>query len=555
MLANFAALGLLAAIHADRRPSNDFEPFRMPVRYLGGALGLCALALVGVVSYVQILSADEFVVKPHLGVQADGGRRFEYNPRVLDLVRRLPRGTIYDRRGLPLATDDARVLADARRGYEGLGLSISTVCPNSDERCYPLGGKAFHVLGDARTARNWTATNSSYVERDADVRLRGFDDHASTVKTFDRAGRPMFTIHRDYRDLVPALRHRHQPDHPSVVALRNRPRDVHLTIDANLQLRVAAIVAAEAHKAQGKAAAIVLDPDTGAILASVSYPWPALDSPVSPSADAERDVWLDRARYGAYPPGSTFKLVVSMAALRDGFDSGRFGCARLPDGRVGAKINGWTRPVRDDVLDVRPHGTIGLHDGLVRSCNAYFAQLAVHLGPNPLVDVADALRISLSPGGNSAQRVRQALPQVGYGQAQVTTSPMRMAAVASTVAADGMLRSPFVQQDLRSQSRSQAIVDPTAARQLGQFMRDVIVDGTGRSLRSHATPIAGKTGTAEVSGQKFIEHAGYGGHTAAPAAGEIVSAAAVAGLLGNHTYGSSEKSQGPRSEARRHAGS
>jgi cell division protein FtsW (lipid II flippase) len=568
MLANFAALGLLAAVqvHADRRPANDFEPFRVPVRYLGGALTLCALALVAVVVRVQVLEADDYVVKPHLGVQADGGRRFEYNPRVLDLIRQLPRGTIYDRQGLPLATEDPRVLADARQKYEALGISLASACPDPAERCYPLGGKAFHLLGDARTSTNWSATNTSYVERDADARLRGFDARASTVRTTDRAGQAMYTIHRDYRELVPVLRHRHQPDHPAVVSFRNRPRDVHLTIDANLQIRLASIVAAHALKAQGKAAAVVLDPDTGAVLASASYPWPLGADDAHPveqtNASDSTDAWLDRARYGAYPPGSTFKLVVAMAALRDGFSTRRYTCARLPDGRIGAKVSGWSRPVRDDVLDTRPHGTINMHDGLVHSCNAYFAQLAVGLGPMPLIGVADRLKISLAANGNSAERVRQALPQVGYGQAQVVASPLRMATVAAAAAADGFLRPPFVEQDSRSAGPAESIVDAAAARQLGRFMRDVVVDGTARSLRDHAWPIAGKTGTAEVAGRPshgwfvgfapfapfdklrtgpakkriafaiIIEHAGYGGTTAAPAAGEIVSAAAAAGLVG-----------------------
>jgi cell division protein FtsW (lipid II flippase) len=572
MLANFAALGLLAAIHADARPANDFEPFRVPMRYLTATLGLCALVLAGVVVRVQVLAADEYIVKPHLGIHADGGRRFEYNPRMLDLIRQLPRGTIYDRRGLPLATDDARELAAARRDYEAIGLSIDSACPNPDERCYPLGGRAFHLLGDARTGRNWSATNTSFVERDADARLRGFDDHASTVQTLNRAGQPMFTIHRDYRELIPVLRHRRQPEHPAVVAFRNRPRDVHLTIDANLQLRLAAIVATQARKAHGKAAAVVLDPDTGDVLASASYPWPvSLDGPES-AKDDDADVWLDRARYGAYPPGSTFKLVMSLAALRDGASGGRYTCARLPDGRIGAKISGWSRPVRDDVLDTRPHGTIDMHEGLVHSCNAYFAQLAASLGPEPIIAVADQLKISLSSNGNSASAVRQSLPQVGYGQAQVVASPLRMATVAAAVAADGFLRPPWIYQGSRDQGspdhgsrgepRGESIVDPAAARQLGSFMREVVTDGTGRSLRSHPLPIAGKTGTAEVSGgashgwfvgyaphgpaQKVapggskkrvafaivIEHAGYGGLTAAPAAGDIVSAAAAAGLIG-----------------------
>jgi peptidoglycan glycosyltransferase len=576
---------MLAAIHADPRPANDFEPFRIPMRNLGAVLGACTIALVAVAVHIQVLRADELAVKPHLGLHADGGRRFAYNPRVLDIVRTIPRGTIYDRRGLPLASDDARALAAARGAYKRLGISTEEVCPGSGGRCYPLGGETFHLLGDARTATNWSATNTSYVERDNDARLRGFDDHAINVKTFDLAGRPMYTVHRDHRELVPVLRHRRQPEHSAVVAFRDRPRDVHLTLDADLQRRVAAIVSSYARKAKGRAAAVVLDPDTGAVLASVSYPWPDLSNVEKPALSAadgpalspiegaalsnvERgdvkdgaDVWMDRARYGAYPPGSTFKLVVALAALRDGAASGRYTCARLPDGRVGARISGWSRPVRDDVLDTRPHGTIGIGEGLAHSCNAYFAQLAASLGPAPLVAVASRLKIPLMPNNGSIQRVRDALPQVGYGQAQVVASPLRMATVAGVVAAEGRLRAPYVDQREHKSGRIptiEALVDPTDARRLASYMRDVVVNGTGRSLRSHAWPIAGKTGTAEVSGGDshgwfvgfapygpapygakrriafaiVIEQAGYGGITAAPAAGEIVTAAAAAGLIG-----------------------
>jgi len=559
MLANFAALGLLAAIQADRRPANDFEPFRIPMRNLAAVLGACALALVAVAARVHVLRADDLVVKPHLGIHADGGRRFGYNPRVLDLIRAIPRGTIYDRRGLPLASDDRRVLADARQAYERLGIVLSSVCPDPDERCYPLGGEAFHVLGDARTTANWSAANTSYVERDADARLRGFDDHASIVRTFDRAGRPMYTIHRDYRELVPVLRHRRQPEHAAVAAFRDRPRDVRLTLDADLQRRVAAIVGFHARQAKGKAAAVVLDPDTGAVLASVSYPAPSREAPAAPEGNADdADVWMDRARYGAYPPGSTFKLLVALAALRDGLDGARYTCARLPDGRVGTHISGWTRPVRDDVLDTRPHGTIDMRDGLVHSCNAYFAQLAVSLGPEPLARLASRSKISLTRSGGSVQRVRDALPQIGYGQAEVVASPLRMAALTGAVAADGLLRAPYVEEESGRISTVESLGDPAAARRLGSYMRDVVVNGPARSLRSHRWPIAGKTGTAEVARRDshgwfvgfapygpvsdrakkriafaiVIEHAGYGSVTAAPAAGEIVNAAALAGLIG-----------------------
>ena len=556
MLANFAALGMLIAVHADGRPPGDFEPFRVPMKCLGGVLALCALVLVGVAVRVQVVNADDYVVRPHLGVQADGVRRFEYNPRILDLVSRIPRGTIYDRQGLPLATEDARILADARPAYQRLGISLADACPDPDQRCYPLGGRAFHVIGDARTRVNWTASNTSYVERDAGARLRGFDDHASNVRTTDLAGRTMYTTYRDYRDLVPVLRHRYEPQHPAVVRLRTEPRDVRLTLDANLQLRVSAIVADYARKADGKAAAVVLDPDTGALLASATYPWPtSMDGPAV-AGDAG-EALLDRARYGAYPPGSTFKLVVALAALRQNpdFSGTSYTCARLPNGRVGATITGWARPVRDDILDTQPHGTINMHDGLVRSCNAYFAQLAVRLGPEPLLALAARLRIPLTrDAANSLQRVRDTLPQLGYGQAEVVASPLRMATVAAVVAANGLLHEPYVDQSAADASRAEQLVDSDTGRRLGSYMRDVVLSGTGRSLRGHQGQIAGKTGTAEVasgsshgwfvgfapygSARKriafaiIVEHAGYGGATAAPAAGEIVTAAAAAGLIG-----------------------
>jgi cell division protein FtsW (lipid II flippase) len=557
MAANCAALGMLCSIHADRRPAADLTPFRAPIRWLVTALAASAAALVAVLINIQLVHADEYVVKPHLGVQADGGRRYAYNPRVLDLVRQLPRGTVYDRNGLPLATEEPGVIAAARQAYQRLGVSLDRTCPSPSERCYPLGGRAFHLLGDERTRVNWSAPNTSYVERDSESRLRGFDDRAATTQTSDSSGHTMWTIRRDYRDLVPLLRHRYQPGHPDVVALRRHAHDVRLTIDAALQVRVTAIVASYAKKSAGRAAAIVLDPDTGELLASASYPWPDIGTSESDAynAAAASDSLLDRARYGLYPPGSTFKLVTASAALRQGVDLGAttFACTRLPDGRVGARIKGWNRPIRDDELDTRPHGTIDMHEGLVHSCNAYFAQLAVTLGPEPLVGTAARLGISLTPSKTSAQRVRETLPQIGYGQGDVVATPMRMARVAAAIASDGMLRETHWEQTAARSAEPDVFLDRNASRLLAGYMRDVVLTGTGRSLKGHAWRIAGKTGTAELAGRAshawfvgfapygtatkriafaiIIENAGYGGASAAPVAGEIVTAAAQSGLV------------------------
>jgi penicillin-binding protein A len=129
-----------------------------------------------------------------------------------------------------------------------------------------------------------------------------------------------------------------------------------------------------------------------------------------------------------------------------------------------------------------------------------------------------------------------------------------MAAVAAVVAANGVIHEPYIEQGVAGAARTEQLVDADTARRVGGYMRDVVSSGTGRSLRSHPVQIAGKTGTAEVSNAPshgwfvgfapygpatrriafaiIIEHAGYGGATAAPAAGEIVTAAAAAGLIG-----------------------
>ena len=263
---------------------------------------------------------------------------------------------------------------------------------------------------------------------------------------------------------------------------------------------------------------------------------------------------LDRARYGLYPPGSTFKLVTASAALREGDElaATTFTCSRLPDGRVGARIPGRGRPIRDDILESHPHGSIDLHAGLVRSCNAYFGQLAVKLGPGPLLAAAAQLGIQLTQASDLRARVDATLPQIGYGQGDVVATPLRMARVAASIASDGILRDVSWQKS-RSEGEKGVFLNPPSARVLGRYMRDAVLIGTGRSLRDHPARIAGKTGTAELSGKPshswfvgfapygastrriafavIIENAGYGSANAVPAAGEIVAAAAAAGLI------------------------
>ena len=402
MVANFVALGILTAIRRHASSAPDITaPFRAGMQRIVMGFGAVAVLVVAALFDVQVVRADTFVARPHVGIQADGVRRYQYNERLTDVLATIPRGTVFDRRGLPLATGDPAIARRARDAYKKAGVEIAGCVSGpaqaghyeggvasgfsrTNQRCYPLGGAAFHLLGDVRDARNWTATNTAYVERDAQDHLRGFDDQATTVTLPDASGRPVQTTRRDFHELVPLLRHRYSPTHSSVEAFLDRRRDVTLTIDAPLQASVARILSKyAARSATGHAAAVVLNPDTGELLAVGSYPFPSVTAESPHHRADDSDTLIDRARFGLYPPGSTFKLVTATAALRQSpsFRDSAFMCSLQPNGRVGAQVAGTV--VRDDVLDQHPHGKVDLHEGLVQSCNAYFAQLAVRVGPAP----------------------------------------------------------------------------------------------------------------------------------------------------------------------------
>ena len=123
---------------------------------------------------------------------------------------------------------------------------------------------------------------------------------------------------------------------------------------------------------------------SGDVLALVSAPAP------DPRATHRPEEMLDRARYGQYPPGSTFKLVTAMAALRldPQLKHRTFLCHRLPDGRAGNTIPGWNRADQGRYRRRRARHA-GYGAAITVSCNAYFAQLGVHdVGSQALAETA-----------------------------------------------------------------------------------------------------------------------------------------------------------------------
>jgi peptidoglycan glycosyltransferase len=284
---------------------------------------------------------------------------------------------------------------------------------------------------------------------------------------------------------------------------------------------------------------------------------PSTSVPATNIPPGDANPYLDRARYGLYPPGSTFKVVTAMAALRKDpqLTHKTYECIRLPDGRVGNFLKSSKRPIRDDVQDREPHGTLDMECGLIVSCNAFFAQLGAYdVGSTALFDTATLLGIATA-SPNTAAQLGKSLAQSSYGQGQVVTSPFQMARVAATVANGGaMPQGRWITDETNPRTTPpETVLSADAAATLGKFMREVVTSGTGRRANAAGLPIAGKTGTAELadapshawfigyapyggSGRKIavsvlVENGIYGGTAAAPAAAEILDAAVKLGLI------------------------
>src|SRR5207249_124412 len=101
---------------------------RRPIAAVGGVLAAAAAVMVGRAVWIQIVKADEIAAASSLSEQADGGVRFEYNPRLLSAARLIPRGTIYDRNGLPLATSRSDEIHTVEAAYRDAGIVPQQPC-------------------------------------------------------------------------------------------------------------------------------------------------------------------------------------------------------------------------------------------------------------------------------------------------------------------------------------------------------------------------------------------------------------------------------------------
>src|SRR5215212_3826825 len=307
--------------------------------------------------------------------------------------------------------------------------------------------------------------------------------------------------------------------------------DVRLTIDNELQKEAVA-------QLRGRhGAAVVLNPQTGEVLAIYSNPSYSLkdvqdeETWIRLNANDRDQPLLSRALRARYIPGSTFKTAVMLAAFNNGMQGEKFNCSAAGFyAERGAKV------ILDSGGTGEVHGTIGIDTAIEVSCNQYFAQMAIKLGPEKLTE---ALRlVGMTPVGSpqealgagkqpeiwnvSQPAVARALAPaeatvalyprerpydlglIGFGQGYAgQMTPFQMALVAATIGnLEGKLMKPKIEYDRPPEVWAQATT-PQYAAEMRRIM-GLVTSGPSGTATSVLAPVhtqgiitGGKTGTAE----------------------------------------------------------
>ena len=247
-------------------------------------------------------------------------------------------------------------------------------------------------------------------------------------------------------------------------------------------------------KTKPAAALVAIRPSTGAVL-------------VAANNSATKGQSL--ATVGQNPPGSTFKVVTSLALLRAGL---------TPDSRVTCprtvNVNGKKFHNYSDYPSSHL-GSIDLRTALAQSCNTAFIGQRGKLKGSALADAAGSLGVGIDydvgfpsffgsvPDDSSSTGRAAAL----IGQGKVEASPLAMAAVVASVY-DGKTVLPQLIKDQQADSKAEPLTKDEAA-QLRAMMRGVVTEGSGRVLGGlGGGPVIAKTGTAEYgSSAPYKTHA------------------------------------------------
>jgi len=303
-----------------------------------------------------------------------------------------------------------------------------------------------------------------------------------------------------------------------------------LTIDYDLQKAVEDVFKASREaRLTNAGAAVVLDPNTGEVLAFSSDP--AYD-PNAFAAGIDRATWAslnndeqrplnDRALQGRYSPGSTFKMAVALAGLEEGVIT--------PDFRVnfggGANFYGhffkcWRKG---------GHGSIDLRHAIEQSCDVFFYTVADKVGVDKINKWATLVGLGVKSGIDLPNEVEGLVPStewkrlhtkekkwyagetisVGIGQGAVAVTPVSMAVYMATLANGGTRVTPHLLKAVDDgtgwkpvptpKPQSQVEIDPGKLQAIRDGMWMVVnAAGTGGRARIPMMDVAGKTGSAQV---------------------------------------------------------
>lgn len=353
--------------------------------------------------------------------------------------------------------------------------------------------------------------------------------------------------------------------------------NVVLTLDARIQM-----TAERALRAVGRAAAVVVNPANGDVLAMASVPSydPNTFIPSISAADwtaltgDDTDPLMNRA-LSAYAPGSTYKIPIALAGLRKGVGGKRFTCSGGV--QYGNKyMQCWIAAQKRGT-----HGSLSLSDAIKVSCNAFFYQYGNEAGIDQIVAVGNMLglgqRSGLPLSGEAGgilpgpDWLRQNYPRerwssgytanVSIGQGFVLASPLQMAMVTAAVANGGTAFYPRLVDRVIAQDGTVVRQEPVKVRAnllengftadqielVRKGMWKVVHEGGGTAGRARIKgyEVAGKTGTAQFwrGGVKdnhtwfiafapyekpryavcvFVQGAKSGGGVAAPIAAKIL---------------------------------
>jgi peptidoglycan glycosyltransferase len=441
------------------------------------------------------------------------------------------------KRGLIYASDGKTVLA-ANKARKVSGNTLWY-------RTYPTHGLAAHVVGYSTVARSRAG-----IERAENDYLTASNGNLNTA--FDT------TLDK-------------------LKGVTVRGNNVVLTINVKAQRVAESLLRGEC------GAAVALDPRTGAILAMASSP--GYDNALIESNYAKAQKapgykcgapLLNRATQGLYPPGSTFKVVTTAAALDTGAyrpDSTFFDPGYCEE--YGKRISNAGNP---DLGGAERFGNLSLATALQHSVNSVYCNIGKRLGAKVILDYAKRFGFYEDPPIETPPNERfvsglyrnheawypkdpatQVDPgRLAFGQERLLVSPLQMAMVAGAIANQGVLMRPRLVKAITSPKGKTIVtkkpekldraIKPATAAELTKMMLSVTTGGTAaRAFSGFPYPVAGKTGTAEtgvnnvyipsfiafapagaprVAVAVFVEakYRGFGGSVAAPIARRIMQA-------------------------------